>query len=433
MPQTPNNNQQDMTTPDWNNEDEINLLDLLLVILKRKRMIFTILSAVIVLSVIVSLISPKSYIATARILPPQKSGSSMSGLLSQVGGTLGSLASGIIGKESTSDVYVGILESRTVADNLIKEYDLMELYETKYMADTYRALSEMSAFDVDNKSQIISISVEDRDPQMAAKIANSYVEELDIINRTVNITEGQRKRIFLEKRLQTVKEDLIKAEMDLKAFQEEYKLVSIDEQARVAIEGAAEIKAQIIAAQTQLEVLKDFGTEKQNEALMLKARIAELQKQLARIESGSNDKDNDDFYIPFSELPDLGMRLARLTREFKIQENVFELLTSQHELAKIEEAKDVNTIQVLDEAVPPDKKAKPKRRIIVILSTFVALFFSVFLAFFLEFVEKVRTEDKERYNVLVKHFKDIDLEKYKENLKRYKEYLETRIKTWRKK
>jgi len=127
------------------------------------------------------------------------------------------------------------------------------------------------------------------------------------------------------------------------------------------------------------------------------------------------------------------MRLARLTREFKIQENVFELLTSQHELAKIEEAKDVNTIQVLDEAVPPDKKAKPKRKIIVILSTFVALFFSVFLAFFLEFVEKVRTEDKERYNVLVKHFKDIDLEKYKENLKRYKEYLETRIKTWRKK
>jgi tyrosine-protein kinase Etk/Wzc len=166
---------------------------------------------------------------------------------------------------------------------------------------------------------------------------------------------------------------------------------------------------------------------------MLQARITELQKQLARIESGSNDKDNDDFYIPFSELPDLGMQLARLTREFKIQESVFELLTSQYELAKIEEAKDVNTIQVLDGAVPPDKKAKPKRKIMVILTTFVAFFFSVFLAFFLEFVEKVRTEDEERYNVLIKHFKDIDLEKYKENLKKYKKYLETRIKAWRKK
>jgi tyrosine-protein kinase Etk/Wzc len=414
-------------------EDEINLIDLLLVLLKWKRMIFWIVAASIVISVIVALISPKSYIATARILPPQESKSSMSGLLSQVGGTLGGLGLDLIGGESTSDVYVGILESRTVADNLIKKYDLMERYDTKYMADTYEELSERSAFDVDSKNQIISISVEDRDPQIAADMANTYVEELDIINRTVNITEGQRKRIFLEKRLAKVKEDLINAEMDLKAFQEQYKLVSIDEQARVAIEGAAEIKAMIIIAQTELEVLKDFGTEKQNEAVMLQARITELQKQLARIESGSSDKDIDDFYIPFSELPDLGMQLARLTREFKIQENVFELLSSQYELAKIEEAKDVNTIQVLDRAVPPDKRSKPKRKIIVILTTFVAFFFSVFLAFFLEFVEKVRSEDEERYNSLIKHFKDIDWEKHKETLQRYKEYLETRIKTWRKK
>jgi uncharacterized protein involved in exopolysaccharide biosynthesis len=361
----------------------------------------------------------------------------MSGLLSQVGGTLGGLGLDILGGDSTSDVYVGILESRTVADNLIRKYDLMELYETKYMADTYKALSDMSAFAVDSRSQIISISVEDPNPQMASKIANGYVEELDVINRTVNITEGQRKRIFLEKRLLTVKEDLIKAETELQAFQEKYKLVSLEEQARVAIEGAAEIKAEIIAAQTELEVLKDFGTERQNEAVMLKARIAELQKQLARIESGGETNDESDFYIPFNELPDLGVRLARLTREFKIQENVFELLTSQYELAKIEEAKDVNTIQVLDEAVPPDKRAKPRRKLIVILTTFVAFFFSIFLAFFLEFVERVKFEDEDRYNVLVKHFKDIDLEKYKDNLmdnlKKYKEYLETWIKNWRKK
>jgi tyrosine-protein kinase Etk/Wzc len=166
---------------------------------------------------------------------------------------------------------------------------------------------------------------------------------------------------------------------------------------------------------------------------MLQARITELQKQLARIESGSNDKDNDDFYIPFSELPDLGMQLARLTREFKIQESVFELLTSQYELAKIEEAKDVNTIQVLDRAVPPDKRSKPKRKIMVILSTFVAFFFSVFLAFFLEFVEKVRSEDAERYNVLIKNIKDIDYEKYLDNLRKYKENLKIWIRTQRKK
>ena len=418
MSQTPDNNHQ-LPTEDYD-EDEINLIDLLLVILKRKKMIFKVVSVVFILSIIISLLLPKSYVATAKILPPQEKSSNVSGLLSQVGGTLGGLASGILGGGgSSSDVYIGILKSRTVADSLIKKYNLMELFKTKYKMSAYNKLSDISTFDVDIKSQIISISVEDRDPQMAANLANSYVESLDTINRTVNVTEGQRKRIFLEKRLKKVNKDLIKAETDLKAFQEKHKLVSMNEQAKVAIDGAAEIKAQIITSQTELKVLKDFGTAKQNEAIRLQAKIAELQNQLDRIESGSNGKDIDSFYISFNKLPDLGMKLADLTREAKIQENVFELLTSQYELAKIEEAKDVNTIQVLDRAVPPDIKAKPKRSLIVILFTIIAFFLSVFAAFLLEFVEKVKTEDEERYNVLLENLGYVDLQKYKENFLKF--------------
>lgn len=416
MSQKPDNDQLTLNSFE---EDEINLLDLLLVLLKHKEMILKIVFSVMILSAIVSLVWPKSYIATAKILPPQEQSSSVSSLLSQVGGSLGGIASGILGGESTSDMYVGILKSRTVADNIIKKYDLKELYDKKYMVDVYEELSGMSSFSVDQKSQIISISVEDKDPQRASDMANSYVEELDIINRTVNITEGQRKRIFLEKRLQKVKEDLIKAETDLKAFQEKYKLVSIDEQAKVAIEGAAAIKAEIIAAETELQVFKDFGTEKQNEAIMLQSKINELQKQLSKIESGSGE---NEFYIPFDELPELGLQLARLMREFKIQESVFELLTSQYEIAKIEEAKDVNTIQVLDRAVPPDKKAKPKRKLIVILSTFMAIIFSVFLVFILEFIDKVKTEDEDRYHTILKSLKKLGIIKYKK-------YLEEWIKT----
>jgi tyrosine-protein kinase Etk/Wzc len=178
----------------------------------------------------------------------------------------------------------------------------------------------------------------------------------------------------------------------------------------VAIEGAARIKGEIIAAKTELEVMKQFGTERQIEAIMLKAKITELQNQLARIERGVPDKDlkktnntvkeYSDFYIPFNELPELGMQLVRLMREAKIQEKIFELVTTQHEIAKIEEAKDVDTIQVLDTAVPPDKKSSPKRSIIVILSTFLAFFFAVFLAFFLEFVDRIKTEDEGRYQQL---------------------------------
>jgi uncharacterized protein involved in exopolysaccharide biosynthesis len=179
--------------------------------------------------------------------------------------------------------------------------------------------------------------------------------------------------------------------------------VSIDAQARAAIEGAASIKGEIIAAQIELEVLKQFGTERQNEAVMLKSKIVELQKQLAKIESGDsvNESPNDNVYITFKELPALGMELARLMRAAKIQEEVFKLITTQYEIAKIEEAKDLTTVQVLDRAVPPDRKIRPKRRLIVIIATVAGFFLAAFLAFFMEFVNRIKSQNPERYQQLV--------------------------------
>jgi len=246
-------------------------------------------------------------------------------------------------------------------------------------------------------------------------MANAYVEALDRINRTVNVTEGQRKRVFLEKRLTDVKKDLIAAETTLKQFQEKHKIISLDAQANAAIEGASRIKAEIILSQTQLEVLKKFGTERQNEAIMLNAKIDELEKQLARIEIGkpeenlkqttASTKDVSDFYLPFSQLPELGLHLFRLTREAKIQEEVFKLLTSQYELAKIDEAKDVNTIQVLDRAVPPDKKSSPKRALIIILSVFFSFFLATLVAFLREYSARFKTENAEDYQRLIQGVK----------------------------
>ncbi len=387
-------------------EDEINLIDLFLVLLRRKKMIFYIVLCAFILSIVYSLCLPKIYTATARILPPQESNPGLLSLLSQSDGALGGLAGSFIGGKSSSDLYVGILESRSVADVLIKKFNLKELYDQKFMENTYKILASLSKTQVSRNTQVISISVEDRDPGRAAEMANTYVDALDMINRRVNVTEGQRKRVFLEKRLTNVRESLAKAESELRKFQEKHKLVAIDEQAKAAIEGAAQIKGEIVGAQTELEVLKQFGTERQNEAVMLKSKIAELQRQLARIETGNPDSDGkDNFHIPFKELPGLGMQLARFMREAKIQENVFELMTTHYELAKIEEARDVNTIQVLDKAAPPDKKSSPRRSLIVILSTFVAFFLAVFLAFFMEYVERIKTEDKERYQEIVQGLK----------------------------
>lgn len=382
-------------------EDDIHLADYLIVLLKRKKMIMGIVACAIILSVIWSLLKPNVYTATARILPPGENSSGLSNLLAQSGGLLGGLGVSIPGAKSTADIYVGILESRTVADILIKKYDLKAVFEQEFMENVYRELAARTKTQVSRKTQIISVSVEDEDPERAADMANAYVAALDHMNRTVNVTESQQKRMFLETRLQEVKKDLVRAETELREFQEKYKLVSIDEQARIAIEGAAKIKGEITAAQTELEVLKKFGTERQNEAIMLKSRIGELRKQLAKIETGNQNKNGDSFYIPFNEIPALGMQLVRLVRETKIQEKVFELITTQYELAKIEEAKDMNTIQTLDRAQPPDRKSGPKRALIVVLSTIIAFFVSVFLAFFLEYLSRLKIEDQERYQALM--------------------------------
>jgi tyrosine-protein kinase Etk/Wzc len=368
---------------------DINLSELINIILTHRKIIGILVGTTFVLSIIVSLLLPKMYIATARILPPQENNTGIVSLISNADNPLSGLASSLVDSQTPASLYVGILKSRSVADELILKFDLKELYDKKYIEDVYTKLSDRSHIKFSKKDQIIIVSVKDRNPQRAADLANAYVEMLDKKNRILNITQGRRKRQFLEGRLKEVRNDLENAEIELRAFQEKYNLIAIDEQAKVSIDGAAKIKSQIIVAQTELEVLKQFGTEKQIEAVMLKTKIEELTKQLEAIERGEQpDADNQrsfqngkksDFYIAFADLPRLGMQLMRLTREAKIQEKLFELLTAQYEIAQIEEAKDVDTIQVIDSAVPPEKKISPKRSMIVIISTLLSLLISFFV------------------------------------------------------
>jgi uncharacterized protein involved in exopolysaccharide biosynthesis len=372
---------------------DINLSEYLKVILNYRNLIGYIVGSTFILSIIISLLLPKMYVATARVLPPQEKNNGIISLLSGAENSpLSGLATSLVGSQTPAALYVGIMKSRSVADALIEEFNLKKLYDKKYIEDVYKILEDRSAIKISKKDQIISVSVKDRDPQRAADMANAYVEMLDQINRKLNTTQGKRKRLFLEGRLKEVRADLEKAEIELRTFQEKYNLVAIEEQAKVAIEGAAEIKGQIIAAQTELEVLKQFGTEKQIEAVMLKAKIEELTKQLGAIEQGErpDTKVSDlpapdkvsNFYIPFDDLPRLGLQLMRLMREAKIQEKLFELITAQYEMAQIEEAKDVDTIQVLDSAVPPEKKVSPKRsRIVLVFTTlsFIGTILSIFM------------------------------------------------------
>lgn len=370
---------------------DIDFSEYLRVIFKNRKLIGYVVVTTFTISIIVSLLLPKMYVATARIMPPSENKQGLPSFLSRVDNPLYSIAGSLIDTQQTpASLYVGIMKSRTVADGLNQKFNLKKLYNLKYIEDVYKKLASRSTLIISKKDSIISISVKDRDPQRSADIANAYVELLDKTNRKLNITKGKRKRLFLEERLKEVRNDLALAEMELKTFQEKYNLIAIEKQAKVVIEGAAEIKGQIIAAQTELEVLKQFGTEKQIEAVVLNAKIEVLQKQLDSIENGKIQKSvnsiskstekTKNLYIPFNELPRLGLQLMRLTRESKIQEKLFELLTSQYEMARIEEAKDLNTIHVLDIAVSPEKKISPKRTRIVITSSLCALFIAIIIA-----------------------------------------------------
>jgi tyrosine-protein kinase Etk/Wzc len=374
---------------------EISLSDYFEVIVKYHKLIGYIVGFTFILSSIISLLLPKMYIATARILPPRENSPGLASLLSKTDDPLGGLAASLMGNQTPAALYVGIMKSRSMADALNQKFKLKELYGLKYIEDVYSKLEDRSNIEVSKKDQLISVSVKDRDPQRAADIANAYLEMLEQIDRRLNIAQGKRKRVFLENRLKEVRADLEKAETDLKVFQEKYHLVAIQEQAKVAIEGAAEIKGEIISAQTELKVFKQFGTEKQIEAVLLKAKIEELEKQLNSITHGptaenaesipSETNKGPNFFIPFDDLPRLGMQLMRLTREAKIQEKLFGLLSVQYEMARIEESRDVDTLQILDQAVPPEKKSSPKRYIIIISSILISFLFSVPLALFIEY------------------------------------------------
>jgi uncharacterized protein involved in exopolysaccharide biosynthesis len=371
------------------------------VLSKRRKLIGYVTGGGFALSIFISLLMPRMYMATARILPPQETGSSFASLLSKNESPLSGLADKLFSQQTPAELYVGIMKSRTVADALDQKFKLKELYNLKYIEDVHAKLKDRSDIRVSPKDQIISISVKDRDPHRAADMANAYVDELDQINRRLNITEGQRKRAFLEGRLKEVASNLEKAENALKDFQEQNHLVAIDEQAKAEIKAAAEIKAEIIAAQTELTVFRQFGTERQNEAVMLKAKVEELQNYLSLIENGMGENkspsklfnytEDSSLYVPLGRLPELGMKLAHLTREAKTQEKVFELLTAQYEIAHIEEAKDVNTVQVLDQALAPEKKYSPKRIFIVLDSTFLS-FVGIILAIIMHWMLTARED-----------------------------------------
>lgn len=375
--------------PEMETEEEINLLELLQVVVRNLPLIVKITSAAAIISLILSLTLKNVYTAKATLLPPQKdSGGGAAALLASMGGGgLAGLAGGLGG--SSADMYMGILKSRSVFDSVIKRLDLHSEFKSKNADDTRIKLQGLVKFQA-GKDGIIIITADYKDPAKAALLANTFIDELQKKSLQLNLTKASTERSFLEKRLSGVKQDLKTAEDEMKSFQEKNKTIKADSQAAAAIEGIARLKAEIVTKEVQLAAMRYSMTDESPEVRSLLAGITRMKGQLGSM-SGAGDGGG---VIPSAgSVPSIGVEYVRHLRELKTQEAIFEQLTKQFELAKINEARDSSSLQVLDEAVAPLRKSKPKRALIVILSTVAAFFCALFFVFIKEYLAKLSPED----------------------------------------
>jgi len=388
-------------------EDEIDLLDYLIVLAKRKSFIIKVTFGFAIIAAIVSLVMSPIYKAETKILPPVNGSS---GIATQLMNQLGQLSSiaGIsnipINGKAPNELYIGLLKSRTVLDGMIDRFDLMKLYRKRYRENVREKLinNVLSVRD-DKKSGIITINIEDKDPKRAAEMANAFVEELQKLNTGLAITQASQRRLYFEEQLKAAKASLTQAEENVKGFQEKTGTLHIESQAKAVLEGIGMIRAQIAAKEVELKVMKTYSTPQNPDLKRVEETLRGLRAELAKME-GKGGKGHDPL-MPTGRMAQLGTDYAKQLRDLKFNEVLYGLLLQQYEAAKLDEAKNATTIQVIDKAVPPEKRVKPKRTMIVILGAIIGFFLSVFAAFLVEYRERANenAEDRERFDTLKKY------------------------------
>ena len=387
-------------------EDEVNLLDYWRVIRKHHLLVGGLFFVSVALALAVSLLMPNIYESTATLLPPAQpdNSSGLSALLgaSPVGGAAQGLGITLPGMPATStDLFVAMLSSRVMLDAVIARFDLKTLYEQyrwwSPIVVTMKAVRQWLADSTDikvTKEGTIEITVEARDSQLASDIANFYVANLERLSRTLNITKASLNRAFIERRLAETRVNMVKAEEELKEFQTHNKTVAVEAQSAAMIEAAAMIQGQITAQEVQLQVMSSYLSPGNPDLFRVRSSIEELKKQLYLLESGKGGKGmlpGDRLHPAMITVPGLALDYGRLMRELKVQETLNTLLTSEYEQAKLTEARDTPTVQVLDPAIPAERKSRPIILLNMILAGVLALFIGIFLAFFLEYLERIKS------------------------------------------
>jgi capsule polysaccharide export protein KpsE/RkpR len=338
----------------------------------------------LVLSAVIAFLIPRRYESSAHLMPPDQasSGAGMAMLAaagSTAGSSLGTLAGGILGLKSSGALFIGILQSRTVQDDIVDRFQLQKIYGDRYEENARKDLARNSDVFEDRKSGIITIQVTDADPKRATAMAQEYTDELNRVVNQMSTSAAHREREFLEDRLKNVQVDLEAAEREFSQFSSKNGAIDIQAQGKAMIEGAATLQGELIAAQSELQGLKQIYTDDNVRVRSLRAQMAELKNQLNRV-SGKNEDAGasaeatpaDPNYPTIRKLPLLGVAYGDLYRRTKIQEAVFETLTREYELAKVQEVKETPSVKVLDPASIPQERSFPPRLLIILLGTLAA-------------------------------------------------------------
>jgi capsule polysaccharide export protein KpsE/RkpR len=336
-----------------------------------------------VASVLVAFTIPKEYISTAQLMPPDsQSGAGLAmvaALAGQNGSGLSSVAGDLLGVKTTGALFIAVMRSRTVEDRIVQGFDLKKVYWTRLQESARQRLEMNTSISEDRKSGVITLRVTDRNPNRAASIAGAYVSELDNLMAELNTSSAQRERIFLEERLSTIKVELESSEKDFSQFASKNAAIDITVQGKAMLEGAATLQGELIASESELQGLRQIYSDNNVRVRSTQARINELRNQQSKLGgkynatgSGNTDPSEGGSYPTLRQLPILGVPYADKFRQLKVEEAVFETLTKEYELAKVQEAKEIPSVKVLDSPEVPEHKSYPPRMLIIIAGTLCA-------------------------------------------------------------
>ena len=352
-------------------DDEISLLDLAIALGEEKKTLFAIPAITTTLAIVVSLLMTPIFTAKTVMMPPQQQQSGAASALASLGALAG-LAGGAAGIKSPDEMYIAFMQGESLQKAVIQKLNLQERYEKKTIFETREHLKQVVKIASDKKAGLITIEADDKDPEFAAKLANAHVEELRNLMGRLAVTDAQQRRVFYEQAITKTQNELAEAEANFRAAKEKSGMQVTAVIAETSVRAGAEMRAQIAAKEVQLAAMGSFATSQNPDVQRLGGELAALRSQLKKLEQGSGA---DEKTSPLQQLA------VKSYRDIKAREAMMGVLVAQYESARVDEAKEGPLIQQVDVALPPERKSKPKRAIIVLVAAFAGLFLGVLVAF----------------------------------------------------